>query len=524
MGQPETAAPPQFGKYQLVERLGVGGMAEVWKARVVGPQGFARTVVVKRVLRHLAQDPAFVKMFFAEARLSARLTHTNVVQVFELGEVDGEYFLAMEYVRGKDLTAVNGSRVGKAPLPIGFGAYVIREVCRALGYMHELTDDDGRPLLLVHRDVSPSNVMIGFDGGVKLLDFGIAKALSDANEQRTVTGTLKGKFGYMSPEQVDGHTADHRADLFAAGIMLHEVLTNKRLFKGGSDIQTLALVREAKVTPPSWNNPEVPPELDAICLRALARDPAERYQSCAELAIALDDVAHRAKWGPERVATAMLESFGAELSDTGRVERLALEELAAGQQTIPYIAMPQTVVSSTGMEADLRPRSSLPRIAAAALVAVAILGGGLFLATRTGAHDAPRAATPAPMPPPAPTPAPPPVTAPAPPAEITVTVGSVPAGADVFIDDERQSRGRTPLTLHLARGDRTAQVRVSLAGYARASTQIHTRADAQVQLALVKEPPPRRPAPPPVHPKKPATPPARRPAKPLGDLADPFAP
>src|SRR5207237_5276030 len=157
------------------------------------------------------------------------------------------------------------SQLPQGPPPPGLGALVLREVCRALGYAHSLCDDDGTPLQLIHRDVTPSNVMLGFDGAVKLLDFGIAKALSEASENRTVTGTLKGKFGYMSPEQVEGREIDHRADLFAAGIVLHEVLTGKRLFKGSSDLATIAMVREARVDPPSLVKPDVPKILVEIC-------------------------------------------------------------------------------------------------------------------------------------------------------------------------------------------------------------------------------------------------------------------
>ena len=184
-------------------------MAEVWKARIDRAGGFQRTLVIKRILPHLVEDDEFVQMFVAEARLSARLNHANIVQVFELGDVDGEFYLAMEYVRGRDLVNVVRAQLSSAaPPPPGLGAFVAREVCRALAYAHALTDDDGAPLRLIHRDVSPSNVMVGFDGAVKLLDFGIAKALG-ARPTRTarVTGTLKGKFGYMSPEQVEGKRA-----------------------------------------------------------------------------------------------------------------------------------------------------------------------------------------------------------------------------------------------------------------------------------------------------------------------------
>ncbi|HEX4458677.1 MAG TPA: serine/threonine-protein kinase, partial [Polyangia bacterium] len=300
----------QFGKYLLVERLGRGGMAEVWKAKMSGPAGFQRTLVVKRILPHLVEDQHFVQMFVSEARLSARLQHSNIVQVYELGDVDGEYYLAMEYVRGRDLVNVVRAQLekGQQPPP-GLGAIVVRDVCRALAYAHVLTDERGQPLRLIHRDVSPSNVMISFDGAVKLLDFGIAKALGEASESKTITGTLKGKFGYMSPEQIDGKEIDHRADLFAVGVVLHEVLTGRRLFKGASDLATIAMVRETKVDPPSLLNPAVPKELDEICLKALARDPEQRFKGCDEMAIALDEVAHTLKWGPERLTGMLRELF-----------------------------------------------------------------------------------------------------------------------------------------------------------------------------------------------------------------------
>ena len=267
----KLAEPIQFGKYLLVERLGRGGMAEVWKARITGPAGFARTMVVKRILPQLVADPSFVEMFVTEARLSARLNHANIVTVFELGTFDGEYYLAMEYVRGHDLMTVLRAHAPRGLLSPGFGAYALREVARGLGHAHSLTDDAGNSLQIIHRDLSPSNVMVGFDGGIKLLDFGIAKAMSEANDKTTMTGTLKGKLGYMAPEQAEGLEIDHRADLFSLGVLLFECITGRRLFKGVHDVQTLALVRQAKIPVPSSLNPEIPPELDEICLRALAR-------------------------------------------------------------------------------------------------------------------------------------------------------------------------------------------------------------------------------------------------------------
>ncbi|HEX6839271.1 MAG TPA: protein kinase, partial [Polyangia bacterium] len=300
-----------FGKYHLLERLGRGGMAEVWKAKALGPMGYARKLVVKRILPELACDDEFVRMFVAEARLSASLNHRNIVQVYEFGEVGGEYYLAMEWVHGRDLnTLLRTMKDREAAPPVELAAYVAREVCRALAYAHALTDEDGRQLRLIHRDVSPSNVMVGFDGSVKLLDFGIAKALALASENRTQVGVLKGKFGYMAPEQVDGETeVDHRADLFVAGIVLWEMLTLRRLFKGANDVQTIGMVRRANVLPPSAFNPATPPELDAVCMRALARARCDRFADCAEMAEALDDFVHHSKFGAGGAARAMRGEF-----------------------------------------------------------------------------------------------------------------------------------------------------------------------------------------------------------------------
>ncbi len=294
--------PQAFGKYELVQRLGNGGMAEVWRARIRGPAGFSRGVVIKRILPHLARDQSFVSMFISEAQLSAKLSHPNVIQVFELGEVDGEYYIAMEYVRGRDLGAFTREHIERrGPLPPAVCAYVIREVSRALAYAHEFRDEDGHRIRLIHRDVSPSNVMISNDGTIKLLDFGIAKALAESGD-RTQTGTLKGKFAYMAPEQLEGDEFDHRADLFSAGVILHEILTGRRLFRGNNDLQTIALVKSAKLDPPSAFNPAVPAELDRITMKALARDADARYQSANDVANDLDEVVHELKGGAHLVA------------------------------------------------------------------------------------------------------------------------------------------------------------------------------------------------------------------------------
>jgi serine/threonine protein kinase len=281
---PQDSAGMQFGPYLLRQRLGLGGMASVWKA--IDDRG--RTLVVKRILPALAEDPEFVEMFVREAALSARMRHANIVRVYDHGDYEGERYLAMEFLHGKDVTSVMKETVQKGAPPPGLGAYVAREICRALSYVHALTDDMSVPLNLIHRDVSLSNVMLGYDGAVKLLDFGVAKALADEKATRTATGVLKGKWAYLAPEQVDGTKIDQRADIFSLGIVMHEMLTGRRLFKAPSGLATLEKVRAARVVAPSSLNPAVPAALDAVCLRALAKKPSDRFQTAAEMGAAID--------------------------------------------------------------------------------------------------------------------------------------------------------------------------------------------------------------------------------------------
>jgi serine/threonine protein kinase len=491
----------RFGKYVLTERLGRGGMAEVWKAKISGPAGFQRTLVVKRILPHLVEDPTFVQMFMAEARLSARLNHANIVQVYELGDVDGEYYLAMEYVRGHDLVSVVRAQLERGLPPPGMGAFVVREVCRALAYAHALIDERGHPLRLIHRDVSPSNVMMGFDGAVRLLDFGIAKALAEASDNKTVTGTLKGKFGYMSPEQVEGGEIDHRSDLFAAGVVLHEVLTGRRLFKGQSDLQTIAMVREAKVEPPSLTNPAVQPELDAVCLRALARDPEARYRGCDEMAVALDDVTHELKWGPERLAMLLRELYPDEPSTT-------LSVPALGDTESHSKVTPGSLRTPTG------------RRLAWGAAGVAAVGGLLWQLSRAHRDVVAPSSRPAAASAPA-------VAAPPPSPTVMVHVVTQPPGADVYLDDDAAARGQTPLALTLPRGTQAASVTVRLKGYESQTAEVMPDSDSRLQLTLSKahsvhHGPKHAPA----ATAAPSLPPAARPPAPdlhRGDVVDPFA-
>ncbi|MCU0672410.1 MAG: PEGA domain-containing protein [Myxococcota bacterium] len=274
--------PIPFGKYLLLERVNVGGMAEVFKAKAFGVEGFERLVAVKRILPSIAEDQEFITMFIDEAKIAVQLTHANVASIFDLGRVADSYFIAMEFVRGKDLRAIF-DRVRKRgeTVPVPMACYVIMKVCEGLDYAHNKKDSAGRDLHLVHRDVSPQNILLSYDGEVKLIDFGIAKAANKAG--KTQAGILKGKFGYMSPEQVRGLPLDRRSDIFSVGIVLYELLTGERLFVGESDFSTLEKVRNVEIMPPSTYNRKIPEELEQIVLKALAKDVEDRYQTAMDL-------------------------------------------------------------------------------------------------------------------------------------------------------------------------------------------------------------------------------------------------
>ncbi len=269
--------PTRFGKYQLIEKIATGGMAEVYKAKSYGVAGFEKLLVIKKILPHLSRNPEFVKMFINEAKIAVSLNHANIAQVYDLGVVDKDYFMAMEFIHGNDLMRViKMGRKTRRFLPIPTGVHIITEVARGLDYAHTLSDPGGRPLNVVHQDVSPHNVMISYEGDVKLLDFGIARVGEVAEEE---AGRLAGgKFAYMAPEQAQGHTVDARSDIFAAGIILYELITGQRLYAGKDRSEKMRMVRNAEIPPPRAVNPEIPARLEEILLRALARDPAERYQ------------------------------------------------------------------------------------------------------------------------------------------------------------------------------------------------------------------------------------------------------
>lgn len=269
-------------RYRVIEKLESGGMAEVFRAESTGLEGFHKQVAIKRVLPQLGRNSKFISMFLDEARLSAQLSHSNCVQVFDIGVRDEAYFIVMEFVDGANLKSIATSmRNTGRTFPIPAATYIAHEICKGLSYAHELTDRSGASLGLVHRDVSPPNVLVTKHGEVKIVDFGLAKASSQLEESEP--GIIKGKFAYLSPEAANGEEVDCRADIFAVGIMLWELLASQRLFTGDTDVQILHKVQAAKVPPISQINRSVPPELERIIHRALARDRRERYSSAREL-------------------------------------------------------------------------------------------------------------------------------------------------------------------------------------------------------------------------------------------------
>ncbi|HWE30502.1 MAG TPA: serine/threonine-protein kinase, partial [Polyangia bacterium] len=293
----------QFGKYVLQRKLAEGGMAELFLAKQEGMEGFEKLVVVKRILPQLCADDSFVRMFLNEARVAARLNHPNVVQIFDLGKLGEQFFIAMEYVHGEDLRAViREATEHGARLPLGLCCRILADAMAGLHYAHTRAGADGKPLGLVHRDVSPQNVIVTYEGGVKIVDFGIAKATREANAAQTQAGLLKGKYAYMSPEQARGLPIDARADVFCAGILLWEMVTWQRLFKRSTEMATLMAVAEEPIRRPSTIDKTLPPELDRIIAKALERNPDDRFQSAQELRAALEALIRTSGWEADAMA------------------------------------------------------------------------------------------------------------------------------------------------------------------------------------------------------------------------------
>ncbi|MCA9575441.1 MAG: serine/threonine-protein kinase [Polyangiales bacterium] len=302
--------PRPFGPYTLTRRLAVGGMAEVYVAKTQGIGGFEKLLAIKVIHPTYSEDEQFVTMLVEEAKLSVLLNHNNVVQTFDLGCTDDTYFIAMELVEGADCyRMIKALRSRQAALPLDISAYIVSAVCSALDYAHRKRDSQGNPLRIVHRDVSPQNVLVSFSGDVKLADFGIAKAA--LRTQNTQVGVIKGKYYYMSPEQAWGDPMDLRSDIFSAGVLLHELLTGQMLYQAENLPELLDRVRKAEVQPPSAYRRDVPAELDAITMKALARRPEDRYESAHDFGQALTQFLyqHQPSFTTARVARLMAQLF-----------------------------------------------------------------------------------------------------------------------------------------------------------------------------------------------------------------------
>jgi serine/threonine protein kinase len=321
MAQASVVAGSMLGPYLLGDRLGLGGMAEVYVAQRAGPRGFAKRFAVKRILPELAQDARFVAMFCDEARICAALCHPNIVQVVDFGEANGELFMAMEYVDGVSLARLLRSvSARRERFPRAIALHIAHEVLRGLAFAHAARDEHGRPLGIVHRDVSPGNVLIGRAGDVKLGDFGIVR--SEFVDRRTYPGELKGKVGYMSPEQVMGTDVDPRSDLFTVGIILAEMLLARPLFSGQNEFEILTNIYEANLSVLDRHAPELAPVILALLRKALARDPAQRFQNALEFAGAVREIARDLELPPgDSELVPWLSTLGVSPSRSGTHER-----------------------------------------------------------------------------------------------------------------------------------------------------------------------------------------------------------
>ncbi len=365
----KKAEGTQFGQYILMEHIATGGMAEVYKARMMGMEGFQKTVAIKRILPHLTDNDEFVTMFIDEAKLAAQLNHNNIIHIYDLGKIDRSYYIAMEYIEGMDLRSIlKLCRERGITVPVPIALHITALLASALDYAHRKRDFENRDLGLVHRDVSPQNVLISGEGDIKLCDFGIAKAASKASHTRA--GALKGKLQYMSPEQAWGKDIDHRSDIFSLGLVAYEMLTGEKVFAGDSELTILEQVRNPKVDPPSSKNPDIPPEVDAIVMKALSPDREGRYQSARDLQRDLEKVMRKHGWRPSQADVArFLKELGSGEQISGAVPiaeegAAAPVEAQAGAGGAPPEEPPQPPGEKPPAEPEPEPAAAEPAAAA----------------------------------------------------------------------------------------------------------------------------------------------------------------
>ena len=298
-----------IGRYRLIGRIGEGGMAEVYRAVMTGPEGFERELVLKRILPRLSESGDFKTMFVREAKICAQMLHPNIIQIYEFGQADGGYFIAMESVQGVTLReALNTLRKEERAIPHMIAADVTRQICIGLDYAHTLRGSGGEPLEIVHQDISPTNIMLAFTGTVKILDFGIARAAEFAEEEAK-KGLIKGKVSYLSPEQIFVRPFDARADIFALGVVFHEMLTGRRLFQSRNDITKMRELLAAPILPPSAIDAMIPRELDRIVMRSLELDPKNRYQTAADMAADLERTLIAARYASRELSKLLRDLY-----------------------------------------------------------------------------------------------------------------------------------------------------------------------------------------------------------------------
>jgi serine/threonine protein kinase len=369
--------PRKFGKYQLLDKVATGGMAELYRAKLTGAEGFEKLIAIKKILPHLSDEGELVKAFIDEAKLAAYLQHENIVQIYDFGSMEGEYFIAMEYLFGKDLrTITKKAKEKNMPLDLGNILYIASRICAGLDYSHNLKDLQGKPLNIIHRDVNPQNIFITYEGQVKIIDFGIAKAAS--HNTTTHEGLIKGKLAYMSPEQANGEIIDHRSDLFSTGIILYELLADKRMFEGEA-LSIYSLVRQADYTPPEKAIFNVPAKLYEVLHRALAKDCEKRYQSGGDMLVDLEECLYQLASRPNA------RSFSRYMK-TLFEEEFAAEELALWAKTQIYSAGASPDVSTAtekfgktvvlpGIALTIKQRNRLWRLS---LIGILIAGSLMF--------------------------------------------------------------------------------------------------------------------------------------------------
>jgi serine/threonine-protein kinase len=512
--------PGKIGRHSVVGYIATGGMAELF----LGKEPTGRPVVIKRILPHLARQTAFVSMFIDEARIGSRAKHPNLVEVYELGQVGTDLFLVMEYLVGENLAGLVRRLTKKHErMAYGLCAYLIAEVCDGLHAAHELTDEAGNHLELVHRDVSPQNVFVTYGGDVKLLDFGVATAAHRLTQ--TASGEVKGKYAYMSPEQCRGEPLDRRSDIFSLGIVLYELTTQKRLFRRSNELQVMKAITEDPIPRPTREAPDYPQALEDICVRALARDPAQRYSTAAEMRddllkamqqIGLDGDPH------EAIASKLARLF----ADRMAQKRLLMDRVRGGgdltellvpevdeQVEVPQVSAVEATPLSRVRGATSAPAKKNKRVVfLVAFLAAVIAGAGVGAYLRLHRHKAtPVAKQPTPPVPVVATATPDAVPVepdgqgsagsgsgvevdveeveevpPAPPEQeyVVVTVDTEPAGVKVRLDGEE--RGATPIDVKIKKSSTPMKLELLSPGFATAAQKVVPDRDQRMYFQLIK--------------------------------------